>query len=280
MNNCIEIKNVSFKYDKSDEFTLKNINIRINEGEFVCIVGGNGSGKSTLSKLINGIYPLEYGEIFVNSISVRNRNNILDIRKIVSIVFQNPDNQIVSPIVLDDVVFGLENILNDRNEINERVEYALKNVDMLKYKNHNINMLSGGQKQRVSIAGVLAMKPKYIIFDESTSMLDPDGKNKILKILKEINEIYGITVILITHFIEECLLSNRIVVLNKGVVTYDGDFRKILSDEKFLNDNNLDTTPSCKISNMLKNFGLHSKDDIFELEELKELINNLNLKGF
>ena len=273
MNNCIEIKNVSFKYEKSNDFALRNVSFTINEGDFICILGGNGSGKSTLSKLINGIYFLEYGDIIINSMSVKNLDNILDIRKIVSIVFQNPDNQIVSPIVMDDIVFGLENILNNRDEISKRADDALESVDMVDYKYSNVSMLSGGQKQRVSIAGVLAMKPKYIIFDESTSMLDPIGKSKILRILKEINSVFGITVILITHFIEECLLSDRIIVLNKGIVTYDGMPRKILSNEKFLDENNLDTTISCKIANILKNFGLHDREDIFELEELKELIN-------
>ena len=278
MGNCIEIINVSFKYDECEEFVLKNINLTINEGDFVCVVGGNGSGKSTLSKLINGIYELKYGDIFVNSMSVRDASNILNIRKILSIVFQNPDNQIVSTLVLDDVVFGLENILNDREEIERRVYDALEKVNMIEYKDHNTNMLSGGQKQRVSIAGVLSMMPRYIIFDESTSMLDPNGKKEILSILKDLNEVYGITIILITHFIEECLLSNRVVVLSNGSVKYDGKPRDILYDEKFLEENNLDTTPSCKISNILKKHGIHKENNIFNLEELEDLLSRLNLK--
>ncbi len=278
MGNCIEIINVSFKYDECEEFVLKNINLTINEGDFVCVVGGNGSGKSTLSKLINGIYELKYGDIFVNSMSVRDASNILNIRKILSIVFQNPDNQIVSTLVLDDVVFGLENILNDREEIERRVYDALKKVNMIEYKDHNTNMLSGGQKQRVSIAGVLSMMPRYIIFDESTSMLDPNGKKEILSILKDLNEVYGITIILITHFIEECLLSNRVVVLSNGSIKYDGKPRDILYDEKFLEENNLDTTPSCKISNILKKHGIYKGNNIFNLEELEDLLCRLNLK--
>lgn len=278
MENCIKIMNVSFKYDECEDFILKNINLTINEGDFICIVGGNGSGKSTLSKLINGIYELKCGDIFVNSMSVRNVNNILNIRKILSIVFQNPDNQIVSTLVLDDVVFGLENILSDREEIERRVCDALKKVNMMEYKDHNTNMLSGGQKQRVSIAGVLSMMPRYIIFDESTSMLDPNGKKEILSILKDLNEVYGITIILITHFIEECLLSNRIVVLSNGTIKYDGKPRDILYDEKFLEENNLDTTSSCKISNILKKHGIHKENNIFNLEELEDLLCRLNLK--
>lgn len=278
MDDCIKIVNVSFKYENSHEFVLKNINLTINQGEFVCILGGNGSGKSTLSKLINGIYKLEYGDIFVNSLSVKNYEDVLNIRKILSIVFQNPDNQIVSSFVLDDVVFGLENILNDREEIKKRAYDSLKKVNMFEYKNHSTSMLSGGQKQRVSIAGVLSMMPKYIIFDESTSMLDPQGKREILSILTEINKIHGIGVILITHFIDECLLSNRIVVLNKGEIKYDGDPRKILSNEKFLSENNLNTTLSCRISNYLKNLKFHNLENIFNLEELVELLCQLNLK--
>lgn len=278
MGNCIEIKDVCFRYNDREDFILKHINLKINEGEFISIVGGNGSGKSTLSKLINGIYELEYGDIFVNSLSVKNSENIIDIRKLVSIVFQNPDNQIVSTLVIDDVVFGLENILKDREEIASRAHDALDNVGMYEYKDHNTNMLSGGQKQRVSIAGVLSMKPKYIIFDESTSMLDPEGKMQILNILKDINKNHGITVILITHFIEECILSDRMVVLTNGCIKYDGAPRDILWNEEFLNENYLDTTYSCRISNYLKKLGFHSKNNIFDLEELVDLICQLNLK--
>lgn len=278
MNNCIKIKNVSFKYDELGDYVLKNVSLVINEGDFVCILGGNGSGKSTLSKLINGIYDLNEGEIIVNSLSVKNKENILNIRKMVSIVFQNPDNQIVSSSVFDDVVFGLENILSDREEIKNRAYDSLKKVDMFRYKDHGTNMLSGGQKQRVSIAGVLAMMPKYIIFDESTSMLDPEGKHKVLSILSEINKVHKIGVILITHFIDESLLSDRIVVLNKGEVKYDGAPREVLSNEKFLIENSLCTTPSCKISNFLKSKGIHNKKNIFDLEELVDLLCQLNLK--
>lgn len=278
MNECIKIANVSFKYNGCDDFILRNINLQINKGEFVCILGGNGSGKSTLSKLINGIYDLEYGDIYVDSLSVRDSKNLLDIRKMVSIVFQNPDNQIVSTIVLDDVVFGLENILNDRKEMEERVYLALDKVNMLSYKDHNTNMLSGGQKQRVSIAGVLSMKPKYIIFDESTSMLDPLGKKEVLDILVDLNRNYGITVIFITHFIDECLLADRSIILTNGVVKYDGAPRDILFNEEFLKDNRLFTTYSCRIANNLRKLGLHNNKNIFELEELVDLLCQLNSK--
>lgn len=277
MGNCIKIENVSFKYDDSG-YVLKNINLTINEGEFVCVLGGNGSGKSTLSKLINGIYPLKEGEIYVNSLSVKNKDSILDIRKTLSIVFQNPDNQIVSSSVFDDVVFGLENILNSREEIKRRAINYIEKVDMLEYKDQGTNMLSGGQKQRVSIAGVLAMMPKYIIFDESTSMLDPEGKRKVLSILTDINKSCGISVVLITHFIDESLLADRIIVLNKGEIKYDGAPREILSDEKFLFENFLYTTPSCRISNFLRKKGFHNSKNIFDLEELVELLCQLNLK--
>lgn len=278
MINCIKIENVSFKYDELADYALKDLSLVINEGDFVSILGGNGSGKSTLSKLINGIYDLKEGEIYINSLSVKNKENILNIRKMVSIVFQNPDNQIVSSSVFDDVVFGLENILNDREEIKRRAYDALKKVGMFEYKDHGTNMLSGGQKQRVSIAGVLAMMPKYIIFDESTSMLDPEGKQKVLSILTEINKVHGISVILITHFIDESLLSDRIVVLNKGEIKYDGSPRSILSNEKFLFENFLNTTPSCRISNFLRRRGIHNEDNIFYLEELVDLLCRLNLK--
>ena len=278
MKECIKINNISFKYNFSHDYVLKNINLEVKKGEFICIVGGNGSGKSTLSKLMNGIYTLKNGDIYVDNMSVRDTNNVLNIRKILSIVFQNPDNQIVSSIVLDDVVFGLENILNNREEIEKRIYDALEKVGMLEYKDHNTNMLSGGQKQRVSIAGVLSMKPKYIIFDESTSMLDPKGKEEVLEILKEINKIHGITVILITHFIDECLLADRLIVLRNGEIKYKGKPRDILSNEKFLSENFLETTFSCKIANDLKKLGFHKEENIFSMEELVDLLCQLNLK--
>ena len=278
MDNCISIKNVSFKYDELNDFILRDVNINIKKGEFVCIMGGNGSGKSTLSKLINGIYELKYGDIYVDSLSVKDRKNILDIRKKVSIVFQNPDNQIVSTIVMDDVVFGLENILRDRKKMERRANDALHKVNMYDYRNYNTNMLSGGQKQRVSISGVLSMKPDYIIFDESTSMLDPFGKKEVLNILTDLNKNYGITVILITHFVDECLACDRGIILTDGVIKYDGDPRNILSNEDFLVKNNLTTTYSCRISNTLMKYGLHNNKDIFELEELVNLLCQLNLR--
>ncbi len=279
MDNCIKIENVSFKYDTLGDFVLRDINLSIKEGEFLSIIGGNGSGKSTLSKLINGIYDLSFGDIFVDSLSVKDKKNILDIRKKVSIVFQNPDNQIVSPIVFDDIIFGLENILEDREEIKKRANEALSLVNMSEYKDHNTGMLSGGQKQRVSIAGVIAMKPKYIIFDESTSMLDPKGREDVLNILLDLNKNHNVTVILITHFIDECLLSDRVVVLSQGYLKYDGKPRDILSKEKFLKENRLETTFSCRISNYLKNCGLHKEENIFNIEELVKLLCRLNLNN-
>lgn len=278
MEEGIELKNVWFKYDGlNNEYVLKNINFKVNKGEFVCIVGANGSGKSTLSKLMNGIYELNNGEILIDSMSVKDESKILEIRKRLSIVFQNPDNQIVSSIVLDDVVFGPENILKDRDEITKRINEALENVGMINYKDHNTDMLSGGQKQRISIAGVLAMKPKYIIFDESTSMLDPSGKKEILDIIIKLNKDLGITLIVITHFIDECILADKLIILNNGSITYDGNPKNILGNEEFLKENSIETTFACSIYESLrKNFSLEDRN-IFIMEELVDLICQLNL---
>ena len=210
----IQIRNVNFSYS-SDNDVLKDISLDIRDGEFLAIVGHNGSGKSTLAKTINGLILPTSGEVFVNGLHTADEKSILDIRRQVGMVFQNPDNQIVTTVVEEDVAFGPENLGIPQSEIAERVRTALEAVDMLQYARSAPHMLSGGQKQRIAIAGVLAMRPNIIVFDEATAMLDPDGRNEVTGIMKRLNS-RGITIIMITQYMEEAAIADRVAVLSNG----------------------------------------------------------------
>ena len=224
--NAISIKDLGFNYIKEDNGNeieigvLHDMNLQVEQGEFVCILGGNGSGKSTLAKIIDGILEPSTGDVIVYGKNSKDRSLIWDIHKDVGMVFQNPDNQIVANIVEEDVAFGLENLGLDSEEIKERVACNLESVNMKKFRKHSPNELSGGQKQRITVAGVLAMKPKCIIFDEPTSMLEPHGREDVLSV---IHQLHGkVTIILITHHMEETLQADRIFVLNHGRVAFCG----------------------------------------------------------
>lgn len=222
----VEANGVRFAY-VSDEgkytFALNDVDITIEQGEFVTILGHNGSGKSTFAKLVNALNVPTNGEILIDGMDTRNEDNLLDIRKTAGMVFQNPDNQLVATIVEEDIAFGPENLGIPREEIRERIDYALSVVHMEKYRKHAPHMLSGGQKQRIAIAGVLAMKPKIIVFDESTAMLDPKGRKDVLNIMRDLNRNEGITIILITHYMEEAVYSDRAYILDDGKVIKQGD---------------------------------------------------------
>ena len=218
---AIEMKNVSFSYGEGEGFALNNLNFSVEEGEFVAVLGHNGSGKSTLARLCNGLLLADKGEIKVFGEKIGEKN-LYEIRKNVGVVFQNPDNQTVASIVEDDVAFGAENVGLPRAEIGERIEFALRAVGMQEARKSTVSRLSGGQKQRVAIAGVLALKPKVMILDESTAMLDPRGRREIVDVVKKLNQEEKITVILITHFMEEALLSDRAVVMNRGQIVMEG----------------------------------------------------------
>ena len=219
----IEFKNVDYCYSLGEGKTikaLKNVSFSIEKGQFVTLAGMNGSGKSTLAKLLNGLFVPSSGEVFVDGISTKDEDNTFEIRRKAGMVFQNPDNQMVATIIEDDVAFGPENIGLPREEIIERVDYALKAVGMDEFRTRTASKLSGGQKQRVAIAGVLAMRPDILIFDEATSMLDPKGRKEVMDIAKKLNE-QGITVINITHNMEEAAISDRVIVLRKGRIIID-----------------------------------------------------------
>ena len=233
MNKMIECKNVVFKYSTGEEIeklAIDGLNLEVNEGEFLVVLGHNGSGKSTVAKHMNALLVPTEGTVIVNGLDTSDENNVWDIRAAAGMVFQNPDNQLVATIVEEDVAFGPENLGVPPEEIRKRVYDALEKVGMSEYKKHAPHLLSGGQKQRVAIAGILAIQPKCIIFDEPTAMLDPSGRREVMENIKELNKKHGITVILITHYMDEAAQADRVVVMDKGKVIMEGIPRDIFSE--------------------------------------------------
>ena len=268
---AIEFKKVHFSYQEADEsssdafalessFALDSIDFSVQEGEFVAVLGHNGSGKSTLARLTNGLLSPSSGEITVLGLDATDENNLFAVRKQVGIVFQNPDNQTVASIVEDDVAFGPENIGVPREEIGERITFALQAVGMEKFRNATVARLSGGQKQRVAIAGVLALKPKIIILDEATAMLDPRGRKEVMDVIVRLNKEEKITVLLITHFPEEALLADRAIVMNQGKIVMEGAPMDVLSREKELKRCSLALPKSLQICRSLRTGGLDIND--------------------
>lgn len=231
----IEIENLYFSYNSDENsenvWALQGINLIIPAGQFVVVLGSNGSGKSTLAKHLNGMLAPTQGTCLVDNIDTRNQEQIFEIRKKVGMVFQNPDNQIVASIVEEDVAFGPENLGLPSEEIRSRVDWALEQVNMSSYKKQGPYFLSGGQKQRVAIAGVLAMKPQYIVLDESTAMLDPEGREEVIGVINQLRRESNITILLITHHMEEALEADRVIVMDQGKILLDG-----LPDEIFFQD--------------------------------------------
>lgn len=234
----IEIKDLSYSYTEVNKETtrwaLRNINLKIPSGQFLVILGSNGSGKSTLAKHLNGMLIPTEGSCTIDQMSTRDEKEIYHIREKVGMVFQNPDNQIVAAIVEEDVAFGPENLGIPSEEIRKRVDWALEKVGMTKYKMQGPHLLSGGQKQRVAIAGVLAMQPAYIVLDESTAMLDPEGRSEVLAVANQLKKELGISIVLITHHMEEALLADRVVVLNQGSVWLDGHPEEVFFQDQAL----------------------------------------------
>ena len=274
----IKIENVSFKYDDTGEEVpaLSNLSLDINRGEFVAVIGHNGSGKSTLAKLLSMIvFPTE-GKIFVDGKDITaedfSDDDMLDLHKKVGMIFQNPDNQLVATIVEDDVAFGLENIGVPSKEIRKRVDEALSDLGMLEYAKHEPHRLSGGQKQRVAIAGVLAMCPECIIFDESTAMLDPLGRKEVLSAITKLNIEKNITVIMITHYMEEAAMANRIVVLNDGTLILDGTPSEVFDNEDKLLECGLAIPQCTEIVHRLRDFGIELKGSCVSFDDCVELI--------
>ena len=274
----IETLNLSYSYDNEDESrqVLENVNISINKGEFVAILGHNGSGKSTLVKSFNAVILPSGGKVYVDKMDTSDESLTYEIRKKAGMVFQNPDNQIVATIVEEDIAFGPENLGIPTEEIRKRVDDALKSVDMYAYKDHAPHMLSGGQKQRIAIAGVLAMEPEYMIFDEATAMLDPVGRKEILNTIINLNKQKNITVIMITHYMEEAIKADRVVVLNKGKVALDGKPYEVFNNVEEMNNLKLGVPQSTELMYELEKRGMKFSKTVLTAEEFVEEFEQVN----
>ena len=257
----IEVKDVKFSYDAADENekpknVLKGVSLSIKKGEFVALLGHNGSGKSTLAKMFNGILEPESGSVNVCGYDTMNADTILDVRKRIGLVLQNPDNQLVASIVEEDVAFGPENLGIEPEEIRRRVDSALKAVDMYEYRRHAPYKLSGGQKQRVAIAGIIAMEPECIVLDEPTAMLDPQGRREVMDTVIKLNREKNITIILITHYMDEAVLADRVVVLDDGNIITDGTPESVFSNVEFLKCHSLDVPQATELAYRLSSSGM------------------------
>lgn len=271
----IEIENLSFRYDSySDdeikELVLKNINLSVADGEFVAIIGHNGSGKSTLSKLLNGILVPSEGDIFISGMNTKDEDLIWEIRKSLGMVFQNPENQIITSLVEEEIAFGPENIGLPREEIEKRISYALEAVGMTRYRHHAPHLLSGGQKQRIAIAGILAMNPQGIILDEPTAMLDPIGRREVIDTVYRLNKEENKTILLITHNMEETIRADRILVMNDGEIFLEGSPRFVFSHVNELKEIGLDVPQVTELSQLLYRDKILDSHDILSIEELVE----------
>ena len=271
MEKIIRVQNVSFAYSKEEGSepvkAIDGISFEIEAGSFTAIIGKNGSGKSTLAKNLNGLLLPTEGDILVADYNTKDDAHIWDVRQTAGMVFQNPDNQLVSAIVEDDVAFGPENLGVDPQEIRQRVDQALEAVNMGQFKNKAPHLLSGGQKQRIAIAGVVAMKPRCIIFDEPTAMLDPKGRKEIMAIIDELHR-EGITVVLITHFMEEAVRADRVMIMHEGKILLDGTPAEVFSQGALIKSVNLDVPPIVELADELRAVGISVPDEIITEEEM------------
>ena len=268
----IEINDAYYTYGKDSESptqAVRGVTLSVDEGEFVAVVGHNGSGKSTLARLMNGLITPERGSVKVNGLSTSDDKNLFDVRKTVGVVFQNPDNQMVATIIEDDVAFGPENLGLPSEEIRERVDWALRSVGMYEHRGGTPFRLSGGQKQRLAIAGVLAIKPRVMVLDESTSMLDPDGRAEVLDVVRRLNREEKMSVVMITHFMEEALLADRIVVMDNGRIAMQGG-KEIFEREDELTAMGLTVPVATRVAHALVKRGVPIEGGVTTAEELIE----------
>jgi len=274
----IEFKNVSFSYLSPERIdVLKNVNLKIDKGEFVSIIGRNGSGKSTLARLISVLLLPSEGEVFVDGMNTREEENLYKIRRKVGMVFQNPDNQIVSQIVEEDVAFGLENLNFPPDKIREKVDEVLKEVGLYEFKNFPPHFLSGGQKQKLAIAGVLVMEPEYLVLDEPTSLLDPRGRRDVINLILKLHK-KGITIVLITHRMEEASMSQRVIVLNDGRIEMEGSPQDVFKEVERLRSIDLSVPPLTYLSYLLKKEGYPLEVKLWKREDLLREILQLKLR--
>jgi energy-coupling factor transport system ATP-binding protein len=265
-------KGVCYQYAQDKSLALIDINLAINKGEFVAIIGPNGSGKSTLAKLLNGIFAPTKGEIYVDGLNTANQEDIWKVRQKAGMVFQNPDNQIVATVVEEDVAFGPENLGIQPAEIRNRVRQALEAVELTEYAHKAPHLLSGGQKQRVAIAGILAMKPQCIILDEPTAMLDPVGRKEVIKTVKKLNREEGKTIVLITHFMDEAVMADRVLVMSKGRLVMEGTPRQVFSRVEKLKSIGLDVPQVTELAHQLKRAGVEIRPDLLTVEEMVDFL--------
>lgn len=279
---AIEFENVSFTYESDEALSpaLSNLSFSVEEGEFVVLCGGNGSGKSTLSKLTNGLLVPDEGRVLVfgKDTATEDEKEIYDVRASVGLVFQNPDNQMVASIIEDDVAFGPENLGVPREEMLKRVDWALESVGMSDYKTHTPHKLSGGQKQRIAIAGILAMKPRVLVCDEATAMLDPEGRKEVMATLHALNRKEGITVIHVTHHMEECVDATRAIVLKEGRKVFDGAPAALFKDYAFVKDCYLEMPTLQYIIYLLREKGVELPEDVLTSEGLAQALCQLSSK--
>lgn len=281
MNKIIEVKNAAFEYSDGEKkkSVIKDMSVSFEKGSFTVILGHNGSGKSTLAKLLNGLYKPDSGDVFVDGINTRDEKNEIEIKRRVGMVFQNPDNQLVASIVEDDVAFGPENLGLTPEETEKRVDDALKAVDMFEFKKKTPHHLSGGQKQRIAIAGVIAMMPECIVLDEPTAMLDPKGRKEIIESVERLKREKGITVILITHFMEEAQNADRVIVMDDGRIIADSTPKDVFSDIGLLKRAGLDVPQTTELLYLLKENGVNVKTQAISIEEAAdEIIKALHLE--
>lgn len=281
MNNLIEIKNVTYEYTEEDTVyaAVKDLSLEIEKGSFTVILGHNGSGKSTLAKLINGLNKPTFGDVIVDGINTKDEETELTVKRKVGMVFQNPDNQLIASVVEEDVAFGPENLGLPPQEIRLRVDEALKAVDMYEFRKSTPHRLSGGQKQRIAIAGIIAMEPECLVLDEPTAMLDPKGRAEIINTLLKLNREKGITVVLITHYMEEAEKADRVVVMNDGVIIDDGVPKEIFKNVEKLKAVGLDVPQTTELLYELHKNGFNINTNVISIEEAAdEIISALHLE--
>lgn len=270
--NMIKSEDLVFKYVNAEEQTEKvainHVSMEVKKGEFLVILGHNGSGKSTMAKHMNALLLPSDGKMYVDGLDTSDIENLWEVRRRAGMVFQNPDNQLVATIVEEDVAFGPENLGVDPKEIRERVDDSLKAVGMYEYRKHAPHLLSGGQKQRIAIAGILAMRPKCIVLDEPTAMLDPSGRNEVMKTIKEVNKKFGITIILITHYMDEAAQADRIIVMDKGEKVMEGVPREIFSQVEKIKSIGLDVPQVTELAYELQKEGVDISTEILNIDEM------------
>ncbi|WP_283704893.1 energy-coupling factor transporter ATPase [Clostridium perfringens] len=270
--NMIKSEDLVFKYvnaeDQTEKVAINHVSMKVKKGEFLVILGHNGSGKSTMAKHMNALLLPSGGKMYVDGLDTSDIENLWEVRRRAGMVFQNPDNQLVATIVEEDVAFGPENLGVDPKEIRERVDDSLKAVGMYEYRKHAPHLLSGGQKQRIAIAGILAMRPKCIVLDEPTAMLDPSGRNEVMKTIKEVNQKFGITIILITHYMDEAAQADRIIVMDKGEKVMEGVPREIFSQVQKIKSIGLDVPQVTELAYELQKEGVDISTEILNIDEM------------